>query len=79
MALVKITVQNGETGLRRPGTIVSVTAATAEVWVERGWAEKVKKARRPREKTGKKQEKTAFETKEQKPGKEVSDEPEPVE
>ncbi len=42
MIKVIILIQNGQTGLRKVGTVVSINKKTAEHWIKSGFAKKVK-------------------------------------
>jgi hypothetical protein len=39
--LIKVVKLAGETGLLKPGSLVTLPEDTAEVWVSKGWAEYV--------------------------------------
>ena len=46
MVKVKILKQVGQTGLRKPGTLMTVEKKTADDWIKFGWAERIVKPRK---------------------------------
>lgn len=57
---VKTTVQNGQTGHRKVGTVVEVPTDTGNHWIKMGWAKKLAKPRKKKSDGNKDKENTNY-------------------